>query len=328
MAFEFARLERQTRASFSTMWLLCILILLSLCVDCSSEASDGRIDALITDHFKDLHDIYGGDHVNRAASKVVLQYFAGNPLVVIETGTSAWGFKSTTLFDSYITVYGGALLSVDKRAKAGSLLRESTQKPLNKNTHLFVDDSVHFLQTMDLHLRKVKRDDIKSSSNSTLPGTRHDSNSMSSPYLSPHDVNMWFYDSWDVDWSNPMPSAIHGYNEFATILKEKPNESLGTSSGTNDDTGTSNDKKSTGGYASNSLIWIDDTPLDWQEFKRAQGNGKLQQEDFEAFKSIQGDHKHYPGKGSLVLMKVMDTAWGQQRFEVLYHGYSLVLRVK
>ena len=120
------------------------------------------------------------EHVNYSAFKKIEELMGGKPQKIIETGTSAWGTESTRFWDSYIRKHGGELWSVDIREEPSQRLRHQT----SNRTHLVVDDSIEFLNSHEVQ-----------------------------------GVTLVFLDSWDVDWTNPAPSAEHGYQEFLACKK-------------------------------------------------------------------------------------------------------------
>ncbi len=119
------------------------------------------------------------DHVNFAAFQKIESLMGGKPQVIIETGTSAWGTESTRFWDAYVRKYGGEVWSVDIRSEPKKRLKFQT----SRRTHLTIGDSVEFLA----------------------------SDTVENPTIV-------FLDSWDVDWSNPKPAAVHGLKEFKSVL--------------------------------------------------------------------------------------------------------------
>jgi hypothetical protein len=188
-------------------------------------------------------------HPNRAAFKIALSYFDFKSIRIIETGTSAWGTDSTRLWDSYIKRVGGEVWSVDIREEAGNKI----SKYLSDKTHLIVADSVEFLNS-----RVYK------------------------------DGDLYFLDSWDVDWSSPQASALHGLREFLAISDIlKPGN----------------------------LVLIDDTParIDF-----------IPEKFHNSIRNLMLDESGIPGKGQLVLKKIRN----DPRFEIIYHDYALLFCVK
>lgn len=189
------------------------------------------------------------NHENKQAFEIALETLGGKPANIVETGTSAWGTDSTRIWDTYIRKFGGNLYSVDIRGAASRALLLQT----SRSTRLVICDSVKFLME------------------NPMPET-----------------NLYFLDSWDLDLSNPIPSALHGMMEFMAIKDQlKP--------------GT--------------LLFIDDTPskLIFEERNLIKDDGKFEQ----LFNCL-------PGKGSLI-KKYLDE---NIPHEVLHHGWSFLARIK
>jgi hypothetical protein len=107
-------------------------------------------------------------------------------LTIVETGTSAVGVDSTTLFDKYIRKYGGELYTVDINPQT-SLLNK--HKWCNK-TKPIISDSVEFLEKFD------------------------------------KEIDVLYLDSMDIDWLNPMESMQHGLMELYKALPKMSKKSL------------------------------------------------------------------------------------------------------
>ena len=73
-------------------------------------------------------------HPNKAIFIRTLSEFGHLPLQVVETGTSAWGADSTRLWDEYVRIAGGLVLTVDIRPDPSLLL----QNKVSKSTESFV----------------------------------------------------------------------------------------------------------------------------------------------------------------------------------------------
>ena len=188
------------------------------------------------------------DHPNRSAFKLVIEELNCNPAVIVETGTSAWGTDSTRLWARYVQNFGGELWSVDLREEA----RHRLKGQLKGKVNLVVGDSVEFL-----HEAKYSK------------------------------ANLFFLDSWDVDWSDPMPSALHGLREFKEI-----NQHL-----------TVGD-----------IVIIDDTPKN-HAFCPASTE--------EAVIEFEKEFGVMPGKGALVLNEIE----GNPMYRIIFHEYALVIKV-
>lgn len=105
------------------------------------------------------------------------------PLTILETGTAHAGTKSTYLFDAYVKKYGGHFWSVD----ISENICAEARAHVGPSSEIICDDSVHFLETW------VKEH----------PGQKAD---------------IVYLDSFDLDWSDPFPSADHGLKEYFAIL--------------------------------------------------------------------------------------------------------------
>ena len=188
------------------------------------------------------------DHPNRNAFEIVINELNGAPANIVETGTSAWGTDSTRLWDNYVTHYGGSFQSVDIRYEPARRLKGQ----VGKRTRLVVSDSINFLK-----------------------------NDMREGH-----IDVFFLDSWDVDWFNPLESAIHGFKEFQAIAPK---------------------------LNSGSILFVDDTPIshDWLTYKFRESTHMLKIE-----------YGVFPGKGALILKELM----GNPSVQFLYHEYSVVIR--
>ena len=208
------------------------------------------LSSLINDHFSTYSDL---NHPCRSTLTVALNSLGCSPAVIIETGSSAWGTNSTLLFDSYCNSFGGHCYSVDIRMDPLLQLRNIA----SRSTTLFCDDSVSFLRDV------------------TIPDTGAD---------------LLYLDSWDVDWTDPIPSAVHGLNEYLTALKHlKPG----------------------------ALVLIDDTPADISQMQAVHPEYAV---DFSSFHAQFG---FAPGKGALVKQLVEATGRGT----ILAHEYQLLIRI-
>jgi len=179
------------------------------------------------------------NHINRAAFETALREMGAKSISIIETGTAAWGTNSTMLWDAYVRKYGGSLISVDIRPEASERLRGQ----LSNRTKCEISDSVKFLRNnQQTH------------------------------------ADLYFLDSWDVDWAKPEQSALHGLAEFEALP---------------------------GNLKSGTLVLIDDTPASISLIPR-EFNATAQ--------SYYDTHFVWPGKGSLVLKRILDS----EDFEVVF----------
>jgi hypothetical protein len=203
---------------------------------------------LIEDHFSRYSE---ENHICRPSLTRALELLGGKPACIVETGSSAWGTNSSLLFDSYVANFGGTFETVDIRVRPSIEL-----EPLcSAQSTLYCDDSVQFLKKWS----------------SRNPSKK---------------IDLLYLDSWDVDWSNPDPSALHGLAECISVL---------------------------GHLKPTSLLLIDDTPVDANVFKLAQTN----QAQFDDYCTVNG---FPPGKGALCkpLLKSLN------RGEVIMHRYQLL----
>lgn len=117
-------------------------------------------------------------HVNYKLFEILAQELSGKPAFIVETGTSAWGTDSTRFWNTYTTKFGGKVISIDIRDNAGIQLKYQ----LNRNTQLITSDSVTFLQ-------------------------EHPN----------WNVDLYYFDSADVDWLAPDFSINHGLQELRAV---------------------------------------------------------------------------------------------------------------
>jgi hypothetical protein len=136
-------------------------------------------DELVSHHFETRSE---AGHVNRDSLRDTLDLLGGKASLILETGSSAWGTDSSTLFDSYVASFGGEFHTVDIRTKPMLTLR----RRLTARSTMCCDDSVRFLE------RWVDRN----------PGRQAD---------------LVYLDSWDLDVSAPVEAAIHGLREFFAV---------------------------------------------------------------------------------------------------------------
>lgn len=187
-------------------------------------------------------------HVNIGLFKVVARELAGKPTFILETGTSAYGTDSTRFWNSYIKKYGGKVISVDIRENAGIQLKFQ----LHKNSELVTSDSVEYLKNHPFN-----------------------------------DVDLYYFDSADVDWASPEFSINHGLAELLAVVENlKP--------------GT--------------IVVFDDTPKSEfyvEEHLRS---------DVLKFHQTRG---YFPGKGSLAI-KILEERFN---LSVLHHEYAYACRI-
>jgi len=98
--------------------------------------------------------------------------------------------QSTIIFDEYINYKDGTLISVDINPNAIDLC----SKLVSSKTKLVCEDSVNFLYKTSLQENLQK-------------------------------IDLLYLDSFDLDWNNPHPSAMHHVKELLSII---PKISTGT----------------------------------------------------------------------------------------------------
>jgi hypothetical protein len=113
-----------------------------------------------------------------------------NP-IIIETGSNAWGVDSSSLFDNFISKYGGTFYTVDINEKIYNNVKNILK---NNNSKAFLDDSVNFLKKFN--------------------------------QISDKKIDAVYLDSYDLDWTNYEDSAIHGKNEFVNLIPHLNNYSI------------------------------------------------------------------------------------------------------
>ena len=201
---------------------------------------------LVRAHFQFWSD---ASHQNREGLRLALSYLQNKPSVIIETGTSAYGTDSSRLFDSYVRNFGGSFYSVDISPYPSKRLKFQH----SKKSSFYVSDSVSFLENLQISLKISK-------------------------------IGLVYLDSWDVDWADPHPSAVHGFEEFKRILPY---------------------------LHSGSVLVIDDTPIDlkWIPAKHHQLSLEYQKE----FGVL-------PGKGALVVRELAKTSGARK----VWHDYNCV----
>jgi len=205
------------------------------------------LDRLIDDHFHKYSDF---GHPCRGTLTTALKKLGDKPASIVETGSSAWGTNSSLLFDSYVNSFGGSLSSVDIRAEPMFTLRS-----LCSNRSFFsCDDSVSFLK----HFARQN-----------LP------------------PDLVYLDSWDVNWTDPLASSLHGFYEFLVVLPL---------------------------LRKGALLLVDDTPAESSVMLKVQPDCI---EDFERFTRTYG---FTPGKGALIKNFLVKNAIGKE----VAHDYQLL----
>ena len=206
-------------------------------------------DQLIERHFRSWSET---NHQCLEGLRVALELLNNKPSLIVETGTSAYGTDSSRLFDSYITRFGGRFYSVDINPLASRRLAFQH----SRNSHFVVSDSLIYLENFQLESTDSK-------------------------------IDLVYLDSWDVDWSNPNESAIHGYNEYLRIKAR---------------------------LKSGSVLVIDDTPrtMNW-----------IPPEFVDIAQEYLKVNSVLPGKGALILKELQ----GSPLVKKIWHEYNLVFQI-
>jgi hypothetical protein len=208
---------------------------------------ENDVFAIIENHFTNWSEV---NHQNRHGLTVALAEVKSSNPFILETGTSAYGTDSSRLFDAFVSVKGGTFHSIDlNRDASRSLFLQHSRK-----TFFHISDSVKFI------LNEL-------------------------PQITDH-IDLCYLDSWDVDWSNPLPSALHGLSEFNAVRDYlKPG----------------------------SVLVVDDTPNDIHWIPNRHHDEAV------TFKNV---HGVLPGKGAFI-HKIIKSESPQS---VLWHGYNLVIK--
>ena len=206
-------------------------------------------------HIKEKLDSYGfWTHINyNTFLRAIEELINSNPekkfFTIVETGCSAsCGVKSTKLWDDFVNYYDGEVFSVDLDKSCV----DTANKLTSNKTKVVCNDSLCFLKNFN------------------------------------KSIDLLYLDSYNVDWSNPDPSAEHHLKEF-DLAKYNLHK--------------------------NSIVLIDDTPKDisWMDIDK--GHKKM--------KSLIENKILFPiGKGTLV-NKVLD----KHNDTKLLHQYQIVWKI-
>ena len=101
--------------------------------------------------------------------------------IILESGISSAGIKSTHLFNEYVRKYGGRFWSVD----IDQLLVNEHKGNMCPATELICDDSISFFNNWSKDNKEA---------------------------------NVIYLDSYDLDFYNPVPSGNHGLAEYKALL--------------------------------------------------------------------------------------------------------------
>lgn len=210
------------------------------------------IEEVLKIHFKTYTD---KEHPCRDTLSLALELLDEKPARIVETGSSAWGANSSMLFDLYVSNFGGSFNSVDIRI--GPAINLS--KKCSNLSNFWCDDSANWL-----------------------------SNLVDKSF---GELNLVYLDSWDVDPKEPIESALHGLNEFLTIL---PLLKKGC------------------------LVLIDDTPINKEHALLVQGDNWANQ-----WVESKKKYGFPPGKGSLIKQYIELNSLGK----IIEHKYQLLIRI-
>jgi hypothetical protein len=136
-----------------------------------------HLDKIIYEHFKDKDQKYKSHYSIFIKTFYKALKSLGKNSTIIETGSSAWGIKSSILFDSFVNSFNGKLLTCDLRFLPAFELK----KAASEKTTFYNMDSVKFLKKL------------------THKGINCD---------------LIYLDSWDIDFDDFYPSMTHCLNEF------------------------------------------------------------------------------------------------------------------
>jgi len=205
---------------------------------------------LIDEHFS---KVGMPNHPCRPSLQLALERLNNEPALIVETGSAAYGTKSTLLFDAYVNRNGGFVHSVDIRCEPLLTLLAN----VSPSTILHCNDSVEFLSKFSWGEARGRI--------------------------------LVYLDSYDLDVSNPIPSASHCFQEFLLCLPQLA---------------------ATGG-----ILLIDDTPVDFPSWFKVQGSSD--QNRFDHCKNSLG---FYPGKGGAVVEYIRATKIAT----IVHHGYQVL----
>lgn len=186
-------------------------------------------------------------HLNYLTFRELFRQMNKQPnLNILESGISSAGTYSTYLFNEYVKKYGGHLWSVDINKN----LIDINQGNMCPATKLICDDSVSFF----------------------------------SKWSQSNKADVIYLDSWDLNWYDPHPAAMHGLNEYLSLLPS---------------------------YKKNTLLLIDDSPSSpyWIDTR-----DKL----YNDMKQYYLKNNCLPGKGQYVLNLYKDADLLLHNYQILY----------
>lgn len=134
--------------------------------------------SIVKNHFENFSSL---NHPCRETLSSGLSLLEKKSALIIETGTAAYGSNSTILFDSYVSSFGGEVITVDNRITPLMKIKDYCS---NKTT-FYLNDSVNFIN-------QISEKGLK--------------------------ADLIYLDSWDLDLRSPMDSALHGLREFLACI--------------------------------------------------------------------------------------------------------------
>lgn len=202
----------------------------------------------------DSYEMFGNNgislHLNYLTFKELFKQMINiKEPIILESGIASAGTNSTYLFNEYIKKYGGKFWSVDINKQ----LVDHHSNNMCPASTLVCNDSVSFFKEW---VKENKKADVI------------------------------YLDSYDLDWYNPQPAAIHGLNEYLALNPVLNN---------------------------GSLLLIDDTPSDpyWLDTR-----GDLYNDMIDYYNN---NNNKMPGKG----MYVIDV---YKNAELLMHNYQILYK--
>ena len=146
------------------------------------------VDSLVEEHFVRIGEV---DHPSRQTLHEALSLLGGGRARILETGTAAWGTRSTLLFAAYVEAFGGEVMTIDTRVEPAL----ATLRKVPSSVCYLIGDSAQVLRRADAQLFAAS-------------------------------VDLVYLDSWDVDATDPYASAAHGLAEFTAIGNRLKSNSL------------------------------------------------------------------------------------------------------
>ena len=150
-------------------------------------------------------------------------------------------------------------------------------------------------------------------------------------------VDIWFLDSFDVDWDSPDASAFHGFCEMVALVNPEFNVDHKIDIESALDQAVRNIKVENIMLRPGAYIWIDDTPKNEKVWERVQGGhwhsmhpGTLGKplsylNHTAAINHMKLSHGIFPGKGSFAMDRILGAL--PKKFKKVYHEYSVVYKV-